>query len=74
MIEQAFQKLDQLMNLLHSMEQLNDLKPDGPLKAKTVRYPVNTNVELDPCVGTPSAKAIRDPMRDIYKTSRKNYE
>ena len=61
MTETAFQKLEQLMNLLHSMEQLNDLKPDGPLKAKRARYPVITEPEINPCPEPPSARTIKRP-------------
>jgi hypothetical protein len=68
MIDHCHDKLDQLMHLFQSMEHLNDLKPDGPLKAEKVRYPINTEVEFDPCPEMPAHRSYNDPMKQFYRT------
>jgi hypothetical protein len=48
MIDLTYQKLQHLMNLLRSMEELNDLRPKGPLTPQRVRYPINTTPTCEP--------------------------
>jgi hypothetical protein len=73
MIDLTYMKLQHLMNMLRSFEELQALKPKGPLTPQRIKYPINLAPECEPHSPGKASQtmgAYNQAMKSIYGTKK----